>query len=110
MVGKETKIEVMGKKKTKLSKDQVLHIAQLANLQFSDKEVKKFQKQLSDILGYVEVLNELKTDKVKPTSQVTGLENVIRKDEVGKSLTQKEALSGSKNKHEGYFKVKAIFE
>ena len=100
----------MSKKKTKLTKDQVLHIAKLADLKLSDKEVKKVQKQLSDILGYMEVLNELNTDKVKPTSQVTGLENVVRKDEVGKSLRQKEALVGTKNKHQGYFKVKAIFE
>lgn len=97
-------------KKAKLTKEQVLHIAKLAKLTLSEKEIIKFQKQLSDILGYIEVLNELDTSKVKPTSQVTGLENVLREDKVGKCLTKKEALSNAKNKHEGYFKVKAIFE
>lgn len=96
-------------KRNKLTKEQVLHIAKLANLKLSDQEVVRFQKQLSDVLGYIEVLNELDTSKVKPTAQVTGLENVFREDQLGKSLTQKEALSGAKNKHQGYFKVKAIF-
>ena len=100
----------MKDKKTKLTKEQVRHIAQLANLQLKDKEVTKFQKQLSDVLGYIDVLNELDTSKVKPTAQVTGLQNVFREDELGKSLTQEEALSGTKNKHNGYFKVKAIFK
>jgi aspartyl-tRNA(Asn)/glutamyl-tRNA(Gln) amidotransferase subunit C len=100
----------MKNKKTGLTKAQVLHIAQLANLKLSKSEVKKFQKQLSDVLGYVDILNELKTDKVKPTAQVTGLTNVMRPDEIKKGLSQKQALSGSKSKHKGYFKVKAIFE
>ncbi|MBU0619391.1 Asp-tRNA(Asn)/Glu-tRNA(Gln) amidotransferase subunit GatC [Patescibacteria group bacterium] len=96
--------------KTQLTKKQVLHIAKLANLQLTSQEVVKFQKQLADVLDYMEVLNELDTAKVKPTSQVTGLENVFRQDKVEKSLSQKEALSGAKAKQEAYFKTKAIFE
>ncbi len=92
-----------------LSRKQVLHIAQLANLDLSSKEIEKFRSQLSDILGYIDILNELDTKEVKPTSQVTGLENVMREDEVKKSLSQKEALSGTKNKYKGYFKIKSIF-
>lgn len=96
-------------KKTKLSKKEVLHIAKLANLHLTEKEVRKFQRELSDILEYIEVLNELDTKGVKPTSQVTGLENVFREDVVEKSLTQTEALSGTRSKYKGYFKIKAIF-
>lgn len=100
----------MKNKKTKLTKNQVLHIAKLANLRLSESEVKKFQSDLSDILAYIEILNQLNTVKVEPTSQVTGLENVLRKDETANCLTQNQALSGTKSKHQGYFKVKAIFE
>lgn len=99
----------MTKKGSKLTKKQVLHIAKLAGLQLSKKEVGKFQKQLGDILDYIDILNELNTQGVEPTSQVTGLENVFREDKVGKSLTQKEALSGTKSKYKGYFKIKSIF-
>lgn len=99
----------MVKKKNKLSRKQVLHIAKLADLHLTEEEIKKFQKQLGDILGYIDILNELDTKKVKPTSQVTGLENVFKKDEVKPSLTQEETLSNTKEKYKGYFKVKSIF-
>ena len=93
-----------------LSKDQVKHIAKLANLKLTGAEISKFQKQLSKILNYVEQLNKLNTKKVKPTSQVTGLENVLREDKPKPSLSQKEVLSGAKNTEKGMFKIKAIFE
>ncbi len=96
--------------KKQLSKKEVLHIASLANLQLSQEEIELFRKQLSDTLEYVEVLDELDTETVKPISQVTGLENVTRKDVSKTNLTQKEATSQAKSKSNGYFKVKAIFE
>lgn len=93
-----------------LSKDQVKHIAKLANLKLTPAEINKFRKQLSEVLEYVEQLNKLKTKKVEPTSQVTGLENVFREDEPRPSISQKEVLSGAKKTKKGMFKVKAIFE
>ena len=66
----------------KLTKEQVEHVAQLARLGLSDKEVEKFQTQLSGILDYVEQLNEVDTEGVEPTAQVTGLTNVLREDKV----------------------------
>jgi len=99
------------KKKLKLTRKQVLHIAKLANLKLTKKEVEKFRGQLADILGYIRVLNELDTKKVKPTSQVTGLKNVFRKDRAEKEqgLSQKEALSGTESQHKGYFRTESIF-
>ena len=98
------------KSKKMLKKSQVRHIANLAQLKLSEKEVKKFQKQLSDILDYIGQLEKLNTGKVEPTNQVTGLENVSRQDKVRSSLPQNEALSGSKKKNKGYFQVKSVFE
>lgn len=63
-----------------LSPDQVRHIAQLARLQLSDDEVKKFATQLTDILQYVDILGEADVANVEPTAQVTGLMNVMRDD------------------------------
>jgi aspartyl-tRNA(Asn)/glutamyl-tRNA(Gln) amidotransferase subunit C len=64
----------------KLSKEEVLKIAELAKLELKPPEVEKFRGQLSDVLSYIGKLKELDTSKVKPTSQVTGLKNVFRKD------------------------------
>jgi aspartyl-tRNA(Asn)/glutamyl-tRNA(Gln) amidotransferase subunit C len=75
-----------------LSKEDVRHIAKLARLGLSEDEVAKFSTQLSDILGYVELLNEVDTEKVQPTSQVTGLMNIKRKDKIDKKCTKEELL------------------
>jgi aspartyl-tRNA(Asn)/glutamyl-tRNA(Gln) amidotransferase subunit C len=95
-------------KNQKLSKEEVGHVAKLGGLTLTPKEVKRFQKQLSEILDYVEMLNKVSTEEVEPTSQVTGLENVFREDEIGPSFPPKEVLQGSKNVHKGMFKIKRI--
>lgn len=92
-------------------KIDVKKIAQLAALTITPEEETKFEKQLSDILGYVEKLNEVNVEGVEPTSQVTGLENVTRNDNfTDEMLTQEQALSGTQNTHNGMFKVPAVLE
>ncbi|OGG21641.1 hypothetical protein A3D03_04565 [Candidatus Gottesmanbacteria bacterium RIFCSPHIGHO2_02_FULL_40_13] len=90
----------------------IKHIAQLANLDLSDEELKSMSPQFSSILNLVSKIKKLDTTNVSETSQVTGQENVFREDEVDSKriLTQEEALSNAKNKHNGYFVVDAIFE
>jgi len=96
----------------KLTRDDVLHVAKLAKLTLTEAEIEKFRKQLSEIISYISQLSEVDTRAVEPTSQTTGLTNVYRPDEVKseKSLGQEEALSGTDQTHNGYFKVKAILE
>lgn len=91
-------------------KIDVKKVAQLANLTLTPDEENKFEKQLSDILQYVEKLSKVETTNVIPTSQVTGLENILRKDETTPSLTQEEVLSGTTSQHNGLFKVKAVLD
>ena len=86
----------------------IKHIADLANLKLAPKELKKFQKQLTAVLEYIETLNSVKTGSVEPTSQVTGLENVFRTDETKPSLTQKQALSNASQSKNGFFVIKDI--
>ena len=63
----------------KLSKQDIKHIANLARLELSEKELDKYGKQLSDVLGYIDQLQEVDTKGVEPTAQVTGLTNVFSK-------------------------------
>jgi len=79
-----------------ISKDQVKHVAKLARLKLTDKEIEKFANQLSGIFDYMEVLNEVDTDGVSETSQVTGLENVTEKDEIHKKVDGAKLLLSSK--------------
>ena len=75
-----------------LSKDEVRHIAKLSRLKLSEEEVEKFSKELTSILDYIDILNELDTENVEPTAQVTDLTNVFREDKVLKPESSKEEL------------------
>ncbi|HTK03599.1 MAG TPA: Asp-tRNA(Asn)/Glu-tRNA(Gln) amidotransferase subunit GatC [Alphaproteobacteria bacterium] len=96
----------------KLTRQDVLHIAKLAKLSLTDDEVEKFTAQLSSILKYVDELNSVDTSEVDPTSQTTGLVNVFRDDEIktDQILSQAEALSGTDETYNGYFRVPTILE
>jgi len=63
-----------------LTKEQVIKIAKLVRLKLTEQEITKYQTELSSILDYVEQLNEINTDNIKPLYQVTGLEHVVRND------------------------------
>ena len=94
----------------KLTKKEVEHVAKLARLGLAEKEKEKFSNELSVILDFVEKLNEVKTDKVEPTAQVTGLENVYRQDkgrERAKQGTDK-LLGLAPETENRYVKVKAV--
>jgi len=88
----------------------VTHVAKLANLPLTDAEIKVFGKQLEETLSYIDSLSEIDTKNVKPTSHVTGLENVTREDVAQPSLTQKQALSNAKTVHEGFIEVEGILD
>lgn len=68
-----------------LTKDQVAHIAKLAKIKLSDEELERLSPQLSSILDFFEILQEVDTEGVAETSQVTGLENISRSDEINMS-------------------------
>ncbi len=91
-----------------LKEEQVKHIAKLANLQLSKQETKEFQKQLTETLDFIAHLNQIDTEKVSPTSQVSGNKNVFRQDIIKPSQSQAETLANAKS-YKGYFVIKAIF-
>lgn len=96
--------------KKDLSTDEILHIAKLGNLTLNEKEIKMFKKQLSSVIGYIDKLQEVDTKDVEPSSQITGLTDVLREDKVEESrtLTSEQALANTKSKEGNLFKVKAI--
>lgn len=67
---------------TQISRDDVLHLAQLSSLELSDVEIDGLQVDISNILGYVEQLSKLDTHGVEPTYQVTDLKSVWRDDTI----------------------------
>lgn len=65
-----------------ITNDDVRHLAQLSSLQMSDAEVESLRADIEKIINYINQLDELDTDGVEPTYQVTGLQNVWRDDEI----------------------------
>ncbi len=76
-----------------ISKDVIKHLAKLSKIGVSDDEAVKMAKQIGDLVGYIEVLKEVDVSGVEITSQVTGLLNVARDDEVVE-FDDKEGLVG----------------
>jgi aspartyl-tRNA(Asn)/glutamyl-tRNA(Gln) amidotransferase subunit C len=77
---------------TTISRDDVLHLAQLSSLALDTTEIDSLQADIGNILGYVEQLSELDTEGVEPTYQLTDLENVWRSDIVDDYGIDREAL------------------
>ncbi len=93
----------------KLSRDDVLGLARLARLHLNDDEIAQFTDEISAILGYVEQLQKVNLDKVKPTHQVTGLKNVMRADEVKNyGPSTEELLKNAPAQDCGHIKVRRV--
>ena len=67
---------------TQLTREDVLKLAQLARIELEEDEIDKFVQEFSAILQYVEQLQSVDVDGLEPTSQVTGLKNVMRSDKI----------------------------
>jgi len=92
-----------------LSKDDVLKLAKLSRLKLTDAEVTEFQKEISAILKYVEMLDKADTNGLKPTYQVTGLSNVGREDVIKDyGMTQEDLLKNLPGREKNYIKTKRI--
>lgn len=97
----------------KLTEKEVRYVADLANLNFSDEEVRKFALELDGILGHMDKLNELDTSNVEPMAQVlyaAGETATLREDRERPPLGTELALANAPLKGSGYFKVPRIIE
>ncbi len=95
-----------------LGLEEVQHVAKLANLPLSEKELLLFRSQLSQVLDYVNQLQRLETKDTPPTFQVSGKTNALREDKVDpqRTLISDQALTNAKEKNKGLFATKAIFQ
>jgi aspartyl-tRNA(Asn)/glutamyl-tRNA(Gln) amidotransferase subunit C len=94
---------------TKLTRDDVLHLAQLARISLSNDEVDEFSEELSAILQYVEQLSSVDVAGLSPTNQVTGLTNVMREDKVRDyGYAPQDLLKNAPQIQDGQIKVKRM--
>lgn len=96
---------------SKLTIDQIEHIAKLSKLELSEEEKELYAGQLSSVLEYVGELSEIDTDNVEPTANVTGLSNVWRDDQIEKSnINHDDIAKNAPEFKDGNFVVPGVFE
>ncbi|QIZ66471.1 Asp-tRNA(Asn)/Glu-tRNA(Gln) amidotransferase subunit GatC [Geobacillus subterraneus] len=95
---------------SRISIEQVKHVADLARLAITEEEAEMFTKQLDAIITFAEQLNELDTENVPPTSHVLDMRNVMREDIPAPGLPREEVLKNAPDQQDGQFRVPAILE
>ena len=96
-----------------LTEKDVRYVAELAHLELTLDEMRKFLPQLDSILQYMQKLNALDTTEVEPMAQVTypAAENPsLRSDQTRKGFAQEEALRNAPEAGDGCFKVPRVIE
>jgi len=94
---------------TTISRDDIIKLAQLSSLSLNDDEVTSLQGDITNILTYVEQLDELDTVGVTPAYQTTGLQNVLRRDEVqAGEVSREELLALATETKDGQIKVPKV--
>ena len=88
-----------------ISREQLLHVANLARLELREEELERLEGQLNDILAAVSKVSELDLSDVPPTSHPLDLVNVWDADEPRPCLTVEEALANAPEREGNYFKV-----
>ena len=97
----------------KISKEDVLKVAALANLELTDAEVDSYRGHLDDILTYIEKLNEVDTSGVEPLAQVVAAtedDSALREDVVVRADVITEVLQGAPDPEAPYFRVPRVIE
>ena len=94
----------------KISKDDVIYVADLARLEFGEEELEKFADQLGNILEYIEKLSELDTKGVEPTSHVLDISTPLREDRVEEWITHEEVLQNAPEREDDFFTVPKVID
>ena len=94
----------------KITKEEILHVADLARLDLDAEAIDAFAGQIGEILQYVDTLNEVDTQGIRPTSHAIFLTNAFREDEQKQHLDREQALANAPEKDQGSFIVPKVIE
>lgn len=95
---------------SRITPDEVRHVARLAQLELTDAELASIRHDLDAILDYVDQLTELDVDDVEPTTHAVPLHLTLRADDVVKTLTRDEVLQNAPAAQDGLFQVPRVVE
>jgi aspartyl-tRNA(Asn)/glutamyl-tRNA(Gln) amidotransferase subunit C len=93
-----------------ISREEVLHVARLARIGLTEADVEKFRQQLSTIIEHFDVLRQLDTTGVEPTTHTLALQSIMEDDEPRDSLEQEDVLQNAPQQQDGYLRVRAVLD
>ena len=93
-----------------ITREEVRHVAMLFRMSLSEEEIARLQQQLSQIIDYFQVLQQVDTEGVPPPSHPLPLENVMRDDEPRPSYPAEDILANAPLSEGGFFRVRAVLE
>ena len=93
-----------------IDKDTVKHISKLARISLDDKKINSLSKDLTSIMEFIEKLNKLNTDRVKPLTSIIEASLKTRKDEVKDGKIRDQILKNSPEKNDEFFVVPKVIE
>jgi aspartyl-tRNA(Asn)/glutamyl-tRNA(Gln) amidotransferase subunit C len=98
--------------KKKLTKEEVIHLAKLSRMHVDEKELEIYAEQLGETVDFIDNINDINTDDVKPTYHSVNAKNVSFKDGIkaDRTLSQEDALKNSQNVKDSKFVVKKILD
>jgi aspartyl-tRNA(Asn)/glutamyl-tRNA(Gln) amidotransferase subunit C len=93
-----------------ISREEVLHVARLARIGVTEEDVEKFRQQLSTIIEHFDVLRQLDTTDVEPTTHTLALQSIMQDDKPRDSLEQEDVLQNAPLQQDGYLRVRAVLD
>lgn len=91
----------------KISREEIIHIAKLANLNLTEEEIEKYTSDMEDILNFANTVNNVNTENVDETIGTDNY-NVFRKDEIGECFEREELLKNAPSQDEGMFRIPKV--
>ncbi|MCK4389384.1 MAG: Asp-tRNA(Asn)/Glu-tRNA(Gln) amidotransferase subunit GatC [Desulfobacterales bacterium] len=92
----------------KITREEVVHVAELARLDLDEDAIELYTRQLGEILTYIDSLNRVDTKDVPPTSHAIFINNAFREDKVKSSITVERALANAPRSEDGSFVVPKV--
>ncbi len=93
-----------------VTKEEVLHIAEIAMLSFSEEEVDIFTEKFQQVIDFVDKIKEVNTENVEPTFSINDDTQMLKDYEGDDVLTREEVLQNTKDHQYGYFKILRVVE
>ena len=91
-----------------INKEEILHIAKLADLKIREGEINEYAKNLQDILNFAQIINGVNTDNVEESIGTANNFNVFRKDEIEDFGDREILLQNAPEQEDGMFRIPKV--